>query len=85
LLIGILVSLGGWGLAIAIEKYGLGFLTRSVWDPVQNEYGGLVMIYGTLATSAHCLADCGAGEFGIALFLDRTLARLAQAPPGHSH
>ena len=50
LLFAILVSLvmGAWP---AISKYGLGFLTSSVWDPVQNEYGGLVMIYGTLATS----------------------------------
>ena len=50
LLIGILLSLivGAWP---AIAKYGLGFLTSSVWDPVTNEYGGLVMIYGTLATS----------------------------------
>src|SRR5688572_33212910 len=50
MLIGILLSLfaGAWP---AISKFGLGFLTSSVWDPVQNEYGGLVMIYGTLATS----------------------------------
>ena len=50
LLFGILVSLviGAWP---AISQYGLGFLTSSVWDPVKNEYGGLVMIYGTLATS----------------------------------
>ncbi len=36
LLIGILVSLviGAWP---AISKYGAGFLTSSVWDPVQNE------------------------------------------------
>ena len=47
MLIGILLSLiaGAWP---AIAKYGLGFLTSSVWDPVQNEYGGLVMIYGCL-------------------------------------
>src|SRR5688500_13302341 len=43
MLIGILLSLlaGAWP---AISKFGLGFLTSSVWDPVQNEYGGLVMI-----------------------------------------
>ena len=35
----------------AIHKYGFSFLTSTVWDPVQEEYGGLVMIYGTLATS----------------------------------
>jgi phosphate transport system permease protein len=47
LLVGDLVSLviGAWP---AIDKYGLGFLTSTVWDPVQDEFGGLVMIYGTL-------------------------------------
>ena len=50
LLLAILGSLvvGAWP---AIAKYGLSFLTRSVWDPVQEDFGGLVMIYGTLATS----------------------------------
>ena len=50
LLAGILLSLlvGAWP---AIEKYGLGFLTNCVWDPVAGEFGGLVMIYGTVATS----------------------------------
>jgi hypothetical protein len=51
LLLGILMSLliGAWP---AIERYGLSFLVRSQWDPVAGEFGGLVMIYGTLATSA---------------------------------
>ncbi|RZJ07189.1 MAG: phosphate ABC transporter permease PstC, partial [Haliea sp.] len=50
LLAAILLSLviGAWP---AIEKYGLGFLVNTTWDPVNNEYGGLVMIYGTIATS----------------------------------
>ncbi|MEO6747066.1 MAG: phosphate ABC transporter permease PstC, partial [Caldimonas sp.] len=43
------------GAAPAIREYGLSFLTRSEWDPVQNRYGGLVMIYGTLMTSAIAL------------------------------
>jgi phosphate transport system permease protein len=40
--------IGAWP---AIEKYGLSFLWTSEWDPVQNEFGALVMIYGTLVTS----------------------------------
>ena len=50
LLAGILVSLV-IGAAPAIRAYGLTFLWTSEWDPVQNRYGGLVMIYGTLITS----------------------------------
>jgi phosphate transport system permease protein len=68
LLAGIILSLV-IGAAPAIEKYGLSFLWRSEWDPVQNEYGGLVMIYGTLATSFIALLIGVPVSFGIALFL----------------
>ncbi|NBO77217.1 MAG: phosphate ABC transporter permease PstC, partial [Betaproteobacteria bacterium] len=50
LMVGIIVSLV-IGAGPAIQEFGLGFLTSAVWDPVGNQYGGLVMIYGTLATS----------------------------------
>ena len=68
LLIGIIVSLviGAWP---AIQKYGLSFLWRSEWDPVQDSYGGLVMIYGTLMTSLIALVIAVPVSFGIALFL----------------
>ena len=68
LLAGIIVSLvvGAWP---AIQEYGLSFLWRSEWDPVNDKYGGLVMIYGTLATSAIALLIAVPVSFGIALFL----------------
>ena len=68
LLFGILLSLvyGAWP---AIHEYGLGFLTRTVWDPVKNDYGGLVMIYGTLTTSFIALLIAVPVSFGIAVFL----------------
>src|SRR5262249_16945428 len=67
LLLGILVSLF-LGAGPAIKEYGLSFLWRSDWDPVQNQYGGLVVIYGTLATSAIALIIAVPVSFGIALF-----------------
>jgi phosphate transport system permease protein len=68
LLAGIIASLvmGAWP---AIREYGLSFLWRSEWDPVNDKYGGLVMIYGTLATSAIALLIAVPVSFGIALFL----------------
>jgi len=68
LLAGIILSLvvGAWP---AIQEYGLSFLWRSEWDPVEDKYGGLVMIYGTLATSAIALLIAVPVSFGIALFL----------------
>lgn len=81
LLAGILTSLviGAWP---AISKYGLGFLTNSVWDPVQNEYGGLVMIYGTLATSFIALLIAVPVSFGIALFLTELAPAWLKRPLG---
>ena len=81
LLAGILASLvmGAWP---SIERYGLGFLTSSVWDPVQGEYGGLVMIYGTLATSFIALLIAVPVSFGIALFLTELSPAWLKRPLG---
>ena len=81
LLVGILGSLfaGAWP---AIAKYGLGFLTSSVWDPVRDEYGGLVMIYGTLATSFIALLIAVPVSFGIALFLTEMSPAWLKRPLG---
>ena len=81
LLFGILASLvvGAWP---AITEYGLGFLTNSVWDPVKNEYGGLVMIYGTIATSFIAVVIAVPVSFGIALFLTELSPAWLKRPLG---
>jgi phosphate transport system permease protein len=68
LLAGIIVSLF-IGALPAIREYGFGFLLSSDWDPVQNKYGGLIMVYGTLMTSIIALVIAVPVSFGIALFL----------------
>ena len=68
LLAGIIASLV-IGAAPAIQKFGLGFLFSTEWDPVQEKFGGLVMIYGTLMTSFIALLIAVPVSFGIALFL----------------
>ncbi len=77
-IIGSLV-VGAWP---AIREYGLGFLTSTEWDPVQNKYGGLVMIYGTLATSAIALVIAVPVSFGIALFLTELAPGWLRRPLG---
>jgi phosphate transport system permease protein len=81
LLVGIILSLlgGAWP---AIEKYGISFLWRSEWDPVQNNYGGLVMIYGTLMTSFIALFIAVPVSFGIALFLTELSPSWLKRPLG---
>ena len=66
----------------AIDKYGFSFLTSTVWDPVQDEYGGLVMIYGTLATSFIALLIAVPVSFGIALFLTELSPAWLKRPLG---
>ena len=68
LLVGIIASLLV-GAAPAIQKFGLPFLWSSDWDPVKEKFGGLVMIYGTLATSIIALLIAVPVSFGIAIFL----------------
>lgn len=55
----------------AIQKYGLGFLTSSVWNPVsgREEYGAFPMIYGTLVSSAIALLIAVPLGLGTAIFL----------------
>jgi len=57
------------GAAPAINQYGLAFLWTNEWDPVLEKFGGLAMIYGTLATSLIALVIAVPVSFGIALFL----------------
>lgn len=81
LLLAILTSLtiSAWP---AIQKYGFGFLTSTTWDPVTEEFGGLVMIYGTLATSFIALLIAVPVSFGIALFLTELSPAWLKRPLG---
>jgi phosphate transport system permease protein len=70
------------GAAPAIKEYGLSFLWTSEWDPVQDKYGGLVMIYGTLMTSLIALVIAVPVSFGIALFLTELAPGWLRRPLG---
>ncbi len=65
---GIIVSLviGAWP---AFKEFGPSFITTIEWDPVNDKYGALIAIVGTLATSFIALAIALPLSFGIALFL----------------
>lgn len=53
----------------AIQKYGLTFLWTTRWNPVENIYGVLPQIYGTLMTSAVALLFAIPLGIGAAIFL----------------
>ncbi len=66
----------------ALREFGLPFLWHSEWDPVQNHFGGLAMIYGTLATSVIALVIAVPVSFGIALFLTEMSPAWLKRPLG---
>ncbi|RRD57975.1 phosphate ABC transporter permease subunit PstC [Comamonadaceae bacterium OH2545_COT-014] len=74
-----LLLVGAWP---AIRQFGPGFLTSAVWDPVQENFGGLVMIYGTLVTSLIALVIAVPVSFGIALFLTELSPAWLKRPLG---
>ena len=53
----------------AIRRYGLSFLTTSAWNPVEQIYGALPMIYGTLMSSFLALLLAVPIGVGTAIFL----------------
>ncbi|NBT69658.1 MAG: phosphate ABC transporter permease subunit PstC, partial [Betaproteobacteria bacterium] len=66
----------------AISRYGFGFLTSTSWDPVKQDFGGLVMIYGTLMTSLIALLIAVPVSFGIAVFLTELSPAWLKRPLG---
>jgi phosphate transport system permease protein len=53
----------------AIHRFGVQFLASATWDPVKEDFGAWVPIYGTLVTSAIALAIAIPASFGISIFL----------------
>ncbi|MBI5659991.1 MAG: phosphate ABC transporter permease subunit PstC [Nitrosomonadales bacterium] len=81
LLVAIIVSLIAGSLP-AIHAFGFGFLTSSDWDPVQDKFGALVPIIGTLVTSGIALLIAIPVSFGIAVYLTELAPRFLRRPLG---
>jgi phosphate transport system permease protein len=80
-LLGIIGSLfvGAWP---AMKEFGFGFITSIEWDPVNDKYGGLIAIFGTLVTSFIALLIAFPVSFGIALFLTEICPAWLKRPLG---
>jgi len=81
LLVAIIVSLV-IGSIPSIKSFGFKFLTSAEWNPVMEEFGALIPIIGTLATSAIALLIAIPVSFGIALFLTELSPRWLRRPLG---
>jgi phosphate transport system permease protein len=80
-LVGIIVSLI-FGAAPAFREFGPGFITSIEWDPVNDKYGALIAITGTLITSFIALLIAFPISFGIALFLTEICPVWLRRPMG---
>jgi phosphate transport system permease protein len=66
----------------AMHAFGFGFLTSSDWDPVNDKFGALIPIIGTLVTSGIALLIGIPVSFGIAVFLTELSPRWMRRPLG---
>ena len=78
---GIIISLtiSAWP---SISKFGFSFLTSSEWNPPAEQFGALIPIYGTIATSLIALFLALPISFGIALFLTELSPTWLRRPLG---
>ncbi|MBM5800391.1 MAG: phosphate ABC transporter permease subunit PstC [Cyanobacteria bacterium K_DeepCast_35m_m2_023] len=72
LLLGILLTVFQ-GARETIATFGMRFLSTSAWDPVNNQYGAFVAIYGTLVTSLLSLLIAVPLGVGTAIFITEDL------------
>jgi len=64
----------------AIQHFGLSFVWTEAWDPVTQNFGALIFIYGTVVTSLIALAIATPLSIAIALFLTEIAPRRLAAP-----
>src|SRR5436190_7177402 len=64
----------------AIAKFGLGFATSSVWDPVTEEFGAFPLIFGTLVSSLVALVIAVPLSLGVAIYLTEFAPKAVRQP-----
>ena len=77
-IIGALI-IGAWP---AFKEFGPAFITTIEWDPVNDKYGALIAIAGTVSTSLIALLIAFPVSFGIALFLTEICPTPLRRPLG---
>ncbi|MCC3254531.1 phosphate ABC transporter permease subunit PstC [Xanthomonas campestris] len=71
-----------WGGRHALQMQGLSFFYSADWNPVENKYGALAPIYGTLVTALIAMVIAVPVSFGIAFFLTEVAPRWLRGPVG---
>jgi len=71
-----------WGGRSVLASEGLDFFFSGDWNPVENRYGALVPIYGTVVTALIAMLIAVPTSFGIAFFLTEVAPRWMRGPVG---
>lgn len=81
LLAGIMMSMlyGGWP---AFQEFGLGFFTGTQWDTMNDRYGGLPAIFGTLVTALIAMVIGVPLSIGTAIYLTQLAPGWFKRPVG---
>ena len=81
-LFGLLLYVLGSDGALALGRYGLGFVTGRDWNPVagREQYGALPFIFGTIATSVIAIVLAVPVAVGLAVLLNEPGAGWFKAP-----
>ncbi|MCG6508105.1 phosphate ABC transporter permease subunit PstC, partial [Vibrio parahaemolyticus] len=80
-LLGLILSLLS-GSQSALTTFGLSFVYRDVWDPINGEFGAAAAIYGTLVSAFIACLIAVPLSLGIAVFLSELAPRWVSAPVG---
>ena len=81
-LLGIIVSLfvRAWP---ALEGFGFGFFTKVEWDIVNDDFGALIAIYGTVISANDRALDRGTAQFWYRLVSHGNLPRVVASSAGY--
>jgi phosphate transport system permease protein len=60
---------------LSIQRFGLGFITETTWDPVKLIFGGLPAIYGTLLVTFLAIIIATPLSLGISIFITELAPR----------
>jgi phosphate transport system permease protein len=69
-----------WGGRSVLASEGVNFFFSTDWNPVENKYGALVPIYGTIVTAVIAMVIAVPVSFGIAFFLTEVAPRWLRTP-----
>ena len=82
ILLGLIIAMLFEGGLPAFRTFGLDFLWTTTWNPVTENFGALVMIYGTLFSAVIAVIIALPLSFGIAFFLSEIAPQSLRRPVG---